>query len=363
MDLPDINLLLCDGCVTEYRPKLRAMRLPKPRIIDPNSVPSLRWGIIGPGGIAQVFIGAVQAHTSQQIHAVASRTPGRAQEVAAKFSIPLALSSYEDLVNHPEVDVVYIASHMSDHFEHAMLAINAGKHLLIEKPITYSPDEARNLLAAAKARGVLAMEAMWTRYLPQSDVINQLIESGELGQTELLTAAFCADNREIPRLWQKGGGGIVFDMGIYPIAIAQQFMGNPVKISATGRVRPDGMDEESYAVLEYANGGRAQLTMSGIASLPITANCSFEKGLVLVEEQFLAPSGVRLRDKEFYFNEEVWLDDYPVRGHDGLSYQATALASYVQQGLLESPVHSHADTVANIEVAAEITRQIGAMPF
>jgi predicted dehydrogenase len=339
------------------------MRLPKPRIIDPNSVPSLRWGIIGPGGIAQTFMTAVQAHTNQKIHAVASRTAGRAEEIADKFGIPLALQSYEELVAHPEVDVVYIASHMSDHFEHAMLAINAGKHLLIEKPITYSPAEARELLAAAKSKGVLAMEAMWTRYLPQSDVINQLLESGELGQSELLTASFCADNRAIPRLWQKGGGGIVFDMGIYPIAIAQQFMGNPIKITATGRVRPDGMDEESYAILEYANGGRAQLTMSGIASLPITASCSFERGLVLVDEPFLAPSGIKLRDKEFYFTQESWVDDYPVRGHDGLSYQATALASYVAAGLLESPLHSHADTVANIEVAAEITRQLGASPF
>lgn len=363
MDLPDIILLLCDGCVTGYRPKLGFMRLPEPRIIDPNSVPSLRWGIIGPGGIAQTFIAAVQAHTTQQIHGVASRTPGRAQEIATQFSIPVVLQSYEELVSHPEIDVIYIASHMSDHFEHAMLAINAGKHLLIEKPITYSPQEARELLAAAKAKGVLAMEAMWTRYLPQADVINQLLESGELGQTELLTAAFCTDNRAIPRLWQKGGGGIVFDMGIYPIAIAQQFMGNPIKITATGRVRADGMDEESYAILEYVDGGRAQLTMSGIASLPISASCSFEKGLVLVEEPFLAPSGVKLRDKEFYFKEQSWSDNSAVRGHDGLSYQATALASYVARGLLESPVHSHADTVANIEVAAEITRQIGASPF
>lgn len=339
------------------------MKLPLPRTIDPNSVPSLRWGVIGPGAIAKTFIGAVQAHTNQQIHAVASRTPGRASEVGKEFGIPLVLESYEQLVAHPEVDVVYIASHMSDHFEHAMLAISAGKHVLVEKPITYLPTEARELLKAAKANGVLAMEAMWTRYLPQSDIINQLLHSGELGKPELLTAAFCVDNRAIPRLWQKGGGGIVFDMGIYPIAIAQQFMGNPVKITAVGKVRPDGMDEESFVVLEYAGGSRSQLTISGISTLPISASCSFEKGLVLIDEPFLAPSGIRLRDKEFYYTEQAWRDESKVKGHDGLSYQATALASFISQGLLESPLHSHADTVANIEVAFEITRQLGAKPF
>lgn len=339
------------------------MKLPLPRVIDPESVPSLRWGIIGPGAIAKTFITAVQAHTNQQIHAVASRTPGRAAEVAKEFGIPLALDSYEQLVAHPEVDVVYIASHMSDHFEHAMLAIAAGKHVLVEKPITYLPSQARQLLDAAKANGVLAMEAMWTRYLPQADIINQLLTAGDLGKPELLAAAFCVDNRAIPRLWQKGGGGIVFDMGIYPIAIAQQFMGNPTKVTATGKVRPDGMDEESFVVLEYASGARSQLTISGISTLPISASCSFEKGLLLVDEPFLAPSGIRLRDKEFYFAEEAWRDDYKVKGHDGLSYQATALASYVAQGLLESPLHSHDDTVANIEVAFEITAQLGASPF
>lgn len=339
------------------------MKLPEPRIIDPNSVPSLRWGIIGPGGIAQSFIASVQEHTGQQIHGIASRTPGRAQQIAEKFAIPLVAQNYQDLVSHPELDVIYIASHMSDHFEHAMLAINAGKHLLIEKPITYSPIEASTLLAAARTKGVFAMEAMWTRYLPQSDVINQLLASGALGEAELLTAAFCADNRAIPRLWQKGGGGIVFDMGIYPIAIAQQFMGNPVKITATGRVRADGMDEESYALLEYRGGGRAQLTTSGIASLPITASCSFEKATVLVAEPFLAPSGIELWPKALGSARQSWSDNSLVQAHNGLSYQATALASYVAQGLLESPVHSHADTVANIEVAAEITRQIGASPF
>lgn len=339
------------------------MNLPEPRIIDPSSVPSLRWGIIGPGGIAKSFIASVQAHTNQRIHAVASRTPGRAQEVADKFGIPVVLSSYEELVEHPEVDVVYIASHMSDHFEHGMLAINAGKHVLIEKPITYLPEEAKELLAAARRKGVLAMEAMWIRYLPQSDVIDQLLAGGSLGEGQLLTAAFCVDNRFIPRLWQKGGGGIVFDMGIYPIAAAQQFMGNPTKVTAQGKVRPDGMDEESYALLEYANGARAQLTMSGISNLPIAVSCSFENAVVLIDEPFLSTTGVRLRTKQFNFTEQSWSDASKVRGHEGLSYQATALASYVAQGLTESPVHTHADTVANIEVAFEITRQIGAQPF
>lgn len=330
---------------------------------DPAAVPSLRWGVIGPGGIAKVFIAAVQKHTKQRIHGVASRTPGLAISVAAEFNIPLVLENYEALVSHPEIDAVYIASHMKDHFEHAMIALSAGKHVLIEKPITYFPEQAREILDTARAKGLLAMEAMWTRYLPQSYLIRDLIASGELGKPELLTAHFATDNRAIPRLWQKGGGGIAFDMGIYPIAIAQQFLGNPAKVTAVGTVTETGMDAESHVFLEYESGARANLIMSGISSLPITASCSFERGLVLIDEPFLAPSGIRVRDKEFYFTEQSIRDTSLVQGHEGLSYQATEFAKYVSEGRVESPVHTHEATIANIEVAMEITTQLGASPF
>lgn len=342
---------------------MTTLTLPKPQLLDPTGVPVLKWGVIGPGNIAETFVGAVLKHTLQRITAVASRTPGRAAEFAQKFGLVTVHESYEALVADPELDAIYIASHQGDHFEHAMLAIAAGKHVLVEKPITYLPEQAAELLAAGRAKGVLVMEAMWTRYLPQSSIIRQLLESGELGAPELFTASFCSDNRAIERLWKPGGGGIIFDMGIYPIAMAQQFMGNPVSIQAMGRVRPDGMDEESYALLQYEGGGRAMLTMSGIASIPARASVSFERAMVELHPQFLAPSGISLLTKDFYATGDTWIDDLPVRGHEGLSYQANYFAQYVGESRLESPVHTHADVVANIQTAAEITRQIGARPF
>lgn len=336
--------------------------LPAPRIIDPSSVPALRWGVIGPGAIAEMFVGTIHKHTIQRVHAVASRTPGRAQEFAAKFGIPQVFDSYDQLVT-ADIDAVYIASYQGDHFEHAMLALAAGKHVLVEKPITYLPDEAEKLLATAKKSGLLAIEAMWTRYLPQSDIIRQLLASGDLGAPELFVSAFCTDNRAVERLWTKGGGGIIYDMGIYPIAMAQQFMGNPRTIEARGLVRPDGLDEESTVLLTYEAGGRAVLVTSGIASLPQRATCSLERGTVDVHAPFLAPSGVTVSTKEFYAESQSWRDESAVQGHEGLSYQATYFAKLVGEGQLESPVHSHADTVANIATAAEVSRQIGAKAY
>lgn len=336
------------------------MALPTPTILDPHSFPSLRWGVIGPGRIAEVFVGASQKHTTQIFGAVASRTKGRAEAFAKQFGIPKVHENYEQLVEDPNLDAIYIASWQVEHFEHAMLALNAGKHVLVEKPITVLPEHAEQIFALAKQRGLLAMEAMWTRYLPQSTIIRKLLESGDLGTPELFAASFCADNRSVSRLWQKGGGGIVYDMGIYNIAMAQQFMGNPTKISALGSIDENKMDKESFALLEYGNGSRSHLTTSGIGTLPTAASCSFQKATLVIEEPFFVPSALSLRDKELYFSEEHWKDQTPVQGHEALSYQATWFAKYVSEGRVESEVHTAHDTIANIRVAQEITHQLGA---
>ena len=339
------------------------MNIPEPEIIDPASVPSLKWGIIGPGGIAEVFVSACQKHTAQSFHSVASRTPGRAHEFAEKYQIPKVHDSYETLVADDEIDALYISSWQSEHYEHAMLALNAGKHVLVEKPITVLPEHAKEIFALAKEKGLLAMEAMWTRYLPQSTIIRKLLASGELGKPQLFAANFSVDNRHIERLWKKGGGSIIYDMGIYPIAMSQQFLGNPTSLTATGKLHHNGLDEESHSVLHYESGARAQITASGIATLPTTASCSFENGVVVVDEPFFVPSGIRLRDKELYFEEQVWPDETPVTGHDGLSYQATWFAKYVSEGRVESEVHTASEVIAGIEIAAEICKQIGAEPL
>jgi len=339
------------------------MHIPDPEIIDPQSVPSLRWGVIGPGRIADSFVQSCIKHTGQKFVAVASRTAEKADQFANKFNISRVHKSYEELVSSDELDAVYISSWQKDHFEHAMLALNAGKHVLVEKPITYLPDEAEQIFSLAQQKNLLAMEAMWTRYLPQSTIIRKLINEGELGKPELFTASFCVDNRHIPRLWQKGGGGIIYDMGIYTIAMAQQFMGNPVNIIATGKVNHDELDEETHSVFQYENGARAQISSSGIATLPTTASCSFERGIVVIDEPFFVPSGIRVRDKSLYFKQQSWRDQSDIQGHEGLCYQAVWFAKFVQEGRVESEVHTASDTIANIETALEISNQVGAKAF
>lgn len=333
--------------------------LPTPSVIDPASVTSYRWGIMGAADIAQAFVSSVQKHTKQQIVAVASRTPGKAEAFAKNFGIE-SHDNYEDLLARDDIDAIYIPTLPSQHRDHALQAIAAGKHVLIEKPVTLVPSEAAEIFAAAKAKGVLAMEAMWTRYLPQYDIIRKLMKEKTLGDIELVNVSMCQANLEVPRLWKKGHGDPFTDMGIYPISFCQSFLGNPTKITAQGKLNQDGIPEEVSVQLQYASGARAYVLVSGRAAIPGIAQIAGTKAKLDVGPEFFIPSKLELRDVDFNAKPTTWKDESAVIGHEGLSYQATAMASFLDQGLLESPYESHSETLANLEVCAEVIRLIGA---
>ncbi|MEY3473207.1 MAG: hypothetical protein RLY22_710, partial [Actinomycetota bacterium] len=267
---------------------------PTPEIIDPASVRSYRWGIMGAADIAQAFVSSVQKHTKQQIVAVASRTPGKAEAFAKNFGIE-SHDNYEDLLARDDIDAVYIPTLPSQHRDHALQAIAAGKHVLIEKPVTLVPSEAAEIFAAAKAKGVLAMEAMWTRYLPQYDIIRKMLNDNTLGDIELVNVSMCQANLEVPRLWKKGHGDPFTDMGIYPVSFCQTFLGNPTKITAQGKLNQDGIPEEVSVQLQYANGARAYVLVSGRAAIPGIAQIAGTKAKLDVGPEFFIPSKLELR--------------------------------------------------------------------
>lgn len=332
--------------------------LPKPNVIDPASVPSFRWGVMGAAGIAEAFVTGVQKHTGQQIVAVASRTPGKAENFAAKFGIEFH-ANYEELLAREDIDVVYIPTLPTQHRDHALQAIAAGKHVLIEKPITLDVAEAQEIFAAAKAAGVLAMEAMWTRYLPQYDIIRQVIADGTLGEIDMVNVSMCQANLEIPRLWKKGHGDPFFDMGIYPVSFVQSFLGDPSSITAQGILHPNGIEEEVSVQLNYESGARAYILVSARASIAAIGQVAGTKAKLTLGPDFFIPSTLTVSALDVYAEPEVWVDPNKI-GHEGLSYQATAMAKFIGEGLLESPFESHADSIANLEVCAEVIRLVGA---
>lgn len=333
--------------------------LPKPNIIDPASVSALRWGIMGAAGIANSFVEGVQKHTKQQVIAVASRTPGKAQDFAKKFGIE-AHDNYEDLLSRADIDVIYVPTLPTQHKDHALMAIAAGKHVLIEKPIALDPSEAKEIFAAAKAKGVLAMEAMWTRYLPQYDIIRQLIANNTLGEIDLVNVSMCQANLGIERLWKKGHGDPFFDMGIYPVSFVQSFLGKPKSITAQAVLHSNGIEEEVSVQLHYESGARAYILLSAKGGVHGPAQVGGTKAKITVGPEFFIPGSIGISDIEFNSPITYWHDETGVVAHEGLSYQATAFASFVDQGLLESPYESHAESIENLETCAEVIRLIGA---
>lgn len=336
------------------------LSVPAPRTLDPYSAPPLRWGIVGTG-IADKFVGALHAHTPQRAVAVVARDREKTAEFASRHGIPRVHESVDDLAGDPKIDVVYVATPHSSHLEVALSAISAGKHVLIEKPIGLSALEAREILGAARRADVLATEAMWTRYLPQSDVIRQVLDSGRLGEISLLRSSFGFYMPEIPghRLWDPAlGGGAMLDVGIYSVSFSSLIIGDPVAISAGGTTSMSGVDASAAIRLEAAGGAQALLSASLQANVPPEATLYGSSGNLEVLAPFFGPSGIRMNVGQFGAAETAEWHDPVDDLHDGMAHQATAFATYVGQNRRESPIHTHREIITTMATVDEIRRQV-----
>lgn len=328
--------------------------LPLPTYFRPEESKKLRWGIFGAGWIAEAMISTVQKNSQQDFVAIASRTPGKADAFAQKWNLAAAHTSYEELAAREDIDAIYVATLPSDRVEVALIAINAGKHVLIEKPITMDVSEAETIYAAAKAKKVLAMEAMWTRFLPHMDIARQLVAQGELGEVELVASNFCQNNLNVARLFTLGAGSPIIDMGIYPIALSQQFLGEPTEIHAFGKLNSDQIDEETHVFMRFANQSRSNFILSARTSLPIWAGVSGSKANITFGTPWFTPSSISFQGIGFNAPAITWSDDSGIREHEGLVHQVNAFAQYVENGLLEAPLYTHKESIANIGTALKI---------
>jgi predicted dehydrogenase len=309
--------------------------------------PALRWGMLGTGGIAETFAATVHANTRQRIVAVGSRTPARAEDFATRHGIERAHGSYSAVIAD-EVDVVYIALTADAHCERALEAIAAGRHVLVEKPFAMNGDEAARMAQAARSTGVVAMEAMWTRYLPQSDAIRLLVADGTLGDIKLVFAdhgqAITADPAHRLHHAELGGGALL-DLGIYPIAFASQLLGPPDDVATFGEMLPSGVDGSAELVLT-CGGARALLSTTMVVRTPTTAAVAGTEARLELRAPFFTPTGFALGTGDFGEPMERWEDQTGITMHRGLCYQATALARFAAEGRTESPVHTLDETVS-----------------
>ncbi|GAA5207777.1 Gfo/Idh/MocA family protein [Microbacterium kyungheense] len=322
-----------------------------------TSQASLRWGILGPGGIARAFTSDLRT-AGLDVVAVGSRRLEAAQAFAADFGIPHAHGSYEDLVADPDVDIVYVATPHPMHAANALLALEAGKHVLVEKPFTLTADEAAAVRDAAAARGLLAMEAMWTRYLPHMIRIREIVASGVLGELRAVTAdhtqLITSDPSHRLNALELGGGALL-DLGVYPVSFAWDILGEPLSIVASARLGETGADTEVATIMAHASGALSTTLSASRAAGPNAASIIGTEARIDIDRVWYTPTSFRVVAPDGRVLEEYRSD---IEGR-GMQYQALAAERIIAAGGTDSEELPIDETVAIMATLDEIRSLIG----
>lgn len=319
---------------------------------------SIKWGILAPGGIARAFVSDLHNFTQMTALAVGSRSINRASDFAKEYGIPKAYGSYEELVCDSDIDAVYVASPHSEHATHAKLALNAGKPVLVEKAFTKTADEASEIIALAKSKNLLLMEAMWTRFLPHMDVIRQLIKQGVLGEIQYVYGDHGQLMTQGPehRLFNKSlAGGALLDLGVYPISFASMLLGTPLSIKAEGSLTETGVDEKVAATFYYPN-ATAHIHTTLREKTQTNAEVAGTKARIEIEGDFYAPTRFTLNFNEG--QQSVFENTFNGR-QSGLAYQAAHFSRLLAEGKTESPIMPLSETLTIMQTMDEIRNQIG----
>ena len=314
------------------------------------------WGILGPGGIARAFAKDLTFLEGHTIGAVGSRSLNNAQVFAKDFG-GTAYGSYEELVNDSTIDAIYIATPHPAHHDNVILALNAGKPVLCEKPFAVNAAEAQAMVDAASHNKVALMEAMWARFLPHYAKVREIIASGVLGPILSIHADHgqrLAD-QNIPRLVDPHlAGGALLDLGIYPISFAHMILGNPQLIKSTAVMTDKGVDAQTSMIFTYDNGAQSVLTTTMIEQTPCRAVVAGLHGWLEIDRTFYNPASMRV------ILNDGSVTQYPSTyiGH-GLREQAESFRQLVQSGKLESDILSWQDTIDIMKTMDTVREQIG----
>jgi predicted dehydrogenase len=312
----------------------------------------IRWGILGTGGIADVFTADLLRLDGHEVAAVGSRSPGTARAFADRHGIARAHGTYAELAEDPGVDVVYVATPHNVHFEAARVCLEAGRSVLVEKPLTVSADEARHLTALARERGLFMMEAMWTRFSPLVRRLHALVGEGAIGDVSAVYADFSIAPPYDPghRLWSPGlAGGALLDLGCYVLSIAWPLLGPPATVQATAAPAPTGVDANTGILLGYGSGAVALLHCGLMGDSPHTATIVGTRGRIELASPFYRPTEMRLVRASG--ETESFTADLAGNGY---TYQAEEVARCLRSGLTESPLLTLDESIAVLEVIDEV---------
>jgi predicted dehydrogenase len=346
---------------------------------------AIGWGILGSGAIAGLFAEGLGFAPGARLAAVGSRSEASAAEFAARFGFSRAHGSYEALVADPAVDVVYVATPNHLHKEHALLALGAGKAVLVEKPFTLNAAEAAEVAGEAGRRRLFCMEAMWMRFAPAVRALQAQLGKGDLGEPRLLTAQLGFPYAYDPanRVFATPGGGALLDLGVYPLSLAVLLFGRPDRIEAQTVLAPNGVDEQFSALLRFSGGLQAAVAASLRSALSNDAFLSGTAGTARLAAPLYFPQALSLcatpqhqpmrrggASRLARLKRHPWAravaelrnraraqtQTLRPRGN-GYEVQALEVMRCLREGALESPQMPLRQTLQVMELADEIRRQ------
>jgi predicted dehydrogenase len=320
----------------------------------------IRWGILGCGRIARKFAADLALVQDARLMAVAARKMETAEDFARDFPAPHVHGSYEALVADPDVDVIYIATPHALHHEQTLLCLKHQKAVLCEKAFALNLRQAKEMVDSSQKNKVFLMEALWSKFLPQYQKLQELITSGELGEIMNVFAnfGFIPQHPVPPRLYDPAlGGGSLLDIGIYNVFFALSVLGRPDSVEASMTPTSQGVDQQCAALFKYKTGAMAQLFSSLTSNLGTEADVGGTKSRVRLTSRFYAPSA----NIELFTGREETRQLIPVSRESGSGYQYEArhVGDCLRKDLIESPVMTHADSLLIMETMDRIRSVAG----
>lgn len=317
---------------------------------------TFKVGIIGAGWIAQKMAVSLDPLEGYEVAAIASRSIEKAESFAREHHVAKAYGSYEQLVSDKDIDLVYIATPHSHHYEQGLLAIRHKKPVLVEKAFTANARQATQLIDAAKSENVFITEAIWTRYMPLSFKVKELMESGIIGEPRLLSASLCYMMENKERIIRAElCGGALLDLGVYVLNFARMYFGTDiVKTVSNCQLGPENMDMQESISLSYANGRMANLQAGALCM-------NDRQGIINGTEGYIRVDNVNCpKVIEVYRNYElVERIRKPSDMITGYEYQVMECRRCIEAGLTESPLMPHDETISIMKQMDDLRHEWG----
>jgi predicted dehydrogenase len=316
----------------------------------------IKWGILGTGKIAHKFAADLRLVQQAELRAVASRSIEKAARFGAEFHAVKYYGTYLELANDPEIDVVYIATPHVFHCENTLMCLKAGKSVLCEKPMGMNAHEVGAMIRESKSSNLFLMEALWTRFIPATEKLIEVIEKGVVGEITRLQSDFgyAAGYDPESRLFNKKlGGGALLDIGLYPVYLSLLLMGMPASIRASAILTKSGVDASCVIHFGYENGTQADLEATLQENTPIEALIKGTKGSIKMHKRFHHTEKLIVTE----FGKSPKILNIPYRGN-GYFHEIEEVISCIQNHEIQSLKMPHSMSMDLITTLDKIRQEI-----